>query len=1246
MLTEFAQALRQVRTAAGNPSYRALAVRAHYSSTTLADAAGGKKLPSLPVTQAFVRACGADTAEWTRRWQETAAALAAEASPQDAAARCPDDDDAAPYLGLCAYQPGDAARFHGRDELVAQVRAAVADHRFVTVVGASGAGKSSLLRAGLIAEVEATGQPVVAVTPGRRPVEEIAVALAVVSGGSVTALRQDIVGDPAGLHHAVRQLLAAREAEGDLLVVVDQFEELFTVCHDSSERAAFLAALIIAATIETSRTRIVMGLRADFYAHCCAHPELAQAMNGTQVVVGPMTSDQLRAAISRPAVDAGLSVESALLAEVTADALGEPGALPLVSHALLQTWRRRRGTVLSLSGYQAAGGIAHALAQTAESVFTSLSPAQQRAARELFLRLTALGEGTEDTKRRLDRRELDLPDSDLETVLDKLGAARLIVLDRDTVEIGHEALIRAWPRLRGWLDADRDGLRLHRRLSGDASDWAGLDRDPGTLYRGLRLAAACDWADEADVRLTAREREFLDASRVAEAREHARQRRRTRQLRWLAASLAVLMAAALTVAVVAVRQREHALAQERIATSRQLAAEAQTQAGLDPAAAIRKSLDAYRAHPTAEARGAILSLASKRRFDALLPSPSATTAEVALSPDGRWLAAPGEGRRLTLWDVPGRRRTVVFDAPLDRVIVVRFSPDGQRLAVGTLDGHIHIWELASRRIMASFTAAEPTVSLTAVRFSPDGRLLASADLRNAVKLWDIAGHTGPVTLAPQHEGPDLASRAAVEFSPDGTLLAFTDATGALALRDLRTATRAGALPSAGGWTSSAAFAPDGHTVIIPSRDAPTIRLWDVTTRRQIAEFGGDAFPQLSVVVDRVNAQLITVNTRGSVNIWDLGRRTLLAGLVKDRSLPGPVAISLDGKTIAAVVDNGIALWDRARLPLMGLTASAGSLQVSDSGRAVVASGGGSPTVIWDSRTRKGRVIASPPKSDLVSGFAILSPDEKSVAINDNGRVVVRDANTGGLVAEVPRPAGGLYVMSFAFSRDSRTLAMTTTQGGGIWFYDLNARRFVRKVAEGAVAGGLRYSPDGRMFAYTGDGTTINILDADGYLPIAKLKVVDDTPTGNWPAYEFSRDGSMLMSNDPQLTAAGKITIWNTADFAKAAEFSTPATEARSPRFSPDHRYIAAFGNNDAVTVWDAVKGDRWATLTGHTAKITGIYWNATGVLASSSEDNTVILWNTNVDDAIRQLYDSIEHDFPGAGPAPAICSAPSQSGQS
>ncbi|MBX6769676.1 MAG: hypothetical protein IRY90_21415, partial [Actinomadura rubrobrunea] len=356
--------------------------------------------------------------------------------------------------------------------------------------------------------------------------------------------RKELAEDERAVHLAVLQALAGRPADVDLLLVVDQFEEVFTLCADGAERARFIAALLTAVRAPNSRTRVVLGVRADFYARCTQHPDLVEAMRDAQVPVGPMTTDELRRAITQPAVRSGCIVEGALLARVIADAGGRANALPLVSHALRETWRRRRGTTLTLAGYEAAGGIRHALARTAEAVYAELTAEQRRLARGVFLRLVALGDGTGDTKRRVHRDELGTGRPDVDRVLDALARARLITLDTHTVEITHEALLDAWPRLRRWLDEDRADLLTHQRLAEAALAWDREHRDPGLLYRGSRLAAAAEWAERHpdDVLLGDLLRDFLAAS--------ARHERRAVRLR--RAAVAARAALALTASVTAV----------------------------------------------------------------------------------------------------------------------------------------------------------------------------------------------------------------------------------------------------------------------------------------------------------------------------------------------------------------------------------------------------------------------------------------------------------------------------------------------------------------------------------------------------------------------------------------------------------------------------------------------------------------------------------------------------------------------
>ncbi|MFD3313495.1 hypothetical protein [Streptomyces sp. NPDC058694] len=470
-IQRLAHELRALRTSAGGPSYRTMAASAGFSATTLSDAAAGRRLPSLAVVQGYVRACGGDPAEWEPRWKE-AESEAAEAVREEAA------DSAPPYRGLARFEPADRELFFGRDRLLDELRALACGHRFAVVFGASGSGKSSLLRAGLIPrlreDIARRGCPAVlrVFTPGARPATRFG------------------------------HLLTPADDEPESWVVVDQFEEVFTLCRDRAERDRFID-LLLAAREPDSRLRVVVAVRADFYARCAEHRGLADALFGAALLVGSMTADELRDTVVGPAQAVGLLVERELTARVVEEVLDRPGALPMLSHALLETWKRRRGRLLTLAAYEAAGGVRGAIAATAEEAYGQLSAAQAHTARQLLLRLIEPGQGTDDTRRPLSRAELDeWADREVPVAVERLARARLLTVDEDGVELAHEALITCWPRLRGWIDEDRERLRHHRRLTEAARAWLEHDRDPGGLYRGTRLARAEElFAD--DVRVVA-----------------------------------------------------------------------------------------------------------------------------------------------------------------------------------------------------------------------------------------------------------------------------------------------------------------------------------------------------------------------------------------------------------------------------------------------------------------------------------------------------------------------------------------------------------------------------------------------------------------------------------------------------------------------------------------------------------------------------------------------------------------------
>ncbi|MFF2951511.1 hypothetical protein ACFVVU_09245 [Kitasatospora sp. NPDC057965] len=574
----FAWELRELRRDAGDVTYRVMAGRTRYSVATLSRAAGGQQLPSMPVVLAYVQACGGDLAEWERRWH----AVVRETAAGDGG------DVDAPYRGLARFEPGDRERFFGRDRLVADLQALVDSRRVVAVVGASGSGKSSLLRAGLIPELQDRG------TVGAGPA-----AIRILTPGP----------RPASDHGA---LMEPGNGPGDTVLVVDQFEETFTLCADPAERAAFIG-LLLAAGAPGSRLRVVLAVRADFFGHCADHHDLAAALRDAVLLVGPMGPTELREAIVKPAAGAGLIVERALTSRIIEEIDGEPGGLPLLSHALLETWRHRKGRVLTEAAYEAAGGVHGAIARTAERAYNGLTPKQAVVARRILLRLVTPGDGAQNTSRPADRAELESlgagdPDTGTAAVLESLARARLITLDGDTVHLAHEALIRSWPRLNAWVDDARDTLRRHRHLTEAAKAWEDLDRDPGALYRGTRLAAAESAFTDAGHRddLTPLESRFLTTALTVRNQENRRTERSARRLRTLLATLSALIVLAMLAGVIAWQQHLTGERRRTEAAARRAAAVADGMRSSDPLTAMRLSLAAWKTADLPESRSALL----------------------------------------------------------------------------------------------------------------------------------------------------------------------------------------------------------------------------------------------------------------------------------------------------------------------------------------------------------------------------------------------------------------------------------------------------------------------------------------------------------------------------------------------------------------------------------------------------------------------------------------------------------------
>ncbi|MET8829378.1 hypothetical protein ABZX40_25985 [Streptomyces sp. NPDC004610] len=897
-LSAFAARLRALREQAGRPTYRDLARDAHYSIATLSSAAAGRQLPSLAVTLAYVRACGGDEREWRELWRRTADARAAPATPATVdAAQAAEGAARPPYAGLAAFGESDAADFFGREKLTAALVEHLAEKRLLVLFGASGSGKSSVLRAGVLPAFPGVSSPVF--TPGPHPLEECALRLAARTGAAPDSPRARLTDEPGTLHRAVRQILAARPESGggpeELIVVVDQFEEVFTLCRDAGERERFVAALVHAAQVPDSRTRVVLAVRSDFYTHCTRLPGLVEVLPRAHHPVGPMTAEELRAAIVGPAARARLTVESALLTTLMADAHGRPGALPLLSHALLETWRRRRGNALTLAGYRAAGGVEGALSQTAEAFHTALSDPQRAAARRLFLRLIALGEGTEDTKRPVPRRELDDgPDTAL--VLEQATRARLLTVDGGHAEIAHEALIRCWTRLGDWLDEDRDQERLHRALTEATTLWESLDHDPDSLYRGVRLAAVRELPRPS---LTARERAFLDACE-AEARQSLRRdRRRLRRLRRLVGALGVLLVCAVTAAGAAVRAESTVTRQRNEAVVLRAAEASVRLSPHDPALAAQIALAAYRLSPQERTRNALLSTLSVATAGPRAgggPRPTGQTP--ALTPDGRTLAM-ADGARLDLWDLadPRRpRRLSSVDGSGATWNFIEFTPDGDTLIGARADHTLWLWDTTdpTRPTLLSSRPTGHTDAIYAVAVRPDGRIAATSSYDHTLRLWDTTDPAHPRPLARLTGHTDNVKPVA--FSPDGTTLASGSDDRTIRVWDVtdphRTTTVA-VLKGHQHFVDALAYAPDGRTLLSGSDDR-TALLWDLGAlpgHREPVELARHADVVAGVAFASDGRSAVTVGVDGVVNVRDL----------TDPARPAPVAhLTNPGGTVKEV----------------------------------------------------------------------------------------------------------------------------------------------------------------------------------------------------------------------------------------------------------------------------------------------------------------------------------------------------------
>jgi WD40 repeat protein len=1082
----------------------------------------------------------------------------------------------APYRGLQVFGEEDARFFFGRDREVQRLLEKLKASTFLAVLGPSGSGKSSLVRAGLLPELRAGALAarwhMCVLRPGAAPLTALAAQLAKLAPEQPMGATLDaLADDPRTLHLAVELALAERPAGERALVLIDQLEEVFTLCRDDAQRRQLFSALLYAASAPGARSTVIVTMRADFYARCSAYPEFAQLLTAQQMLVGPMDADALRQAIEEPAWRVGLELEAGLAETILADVAAEPGALPLLEHALLELWERRRGELLTLEGYRDTGGVEGALAQRADTIFGELSPTHQRVARRMLLRLTEPGEGMEDTRRRATRDELAPGDRDtgFDVVLGRLVDARLLTTGRDEtgveiVDVSHEALIRGWPRLRGWIEADRAGLLTHRRLTDAAREWDAVQREASALYRGARLAAAREWASDHDEDLSRLEHDFLAASQAAEHGELEAARRRSRRLRMLAIGLGALLALSAVATILAIVQTKETRKQERIATSRFLSIEAEARATSDPDLSILLSLAAFNSADTPEARRSLQSqVIHQRHVKRILTGRSGPVGALAYSPDGRLLVAAGaEG--ISVWDL--HRST---------------PPATLRQLAGTV---------------------------RAVGFGAGGRLLAAAGDKGVI----VLDMTRPVH--PRVRGTWRDKVATLAVDPRGRRVVFAGVGPTVIVQDVAGGRRETfRVPDKR--VDGIAMTPDGRRAVTVGDSGASV--WNLATRKQERRF------RFRYPAGRSNKAALALSADGrrlvtdsglQTDLWDVARGTHLGKAGLGSSVDAPFAFRPDGTSLAATsqrtesteidtqrlnatgfVKRGVTGDPESRL--VGSRRDVSSLAYSADGR-ILASGSkdgtvtlwdpSSPETVSDARLRQIDTVAFDPDSGVLAmGGKSHKDDADALSFVDLARRRTVHHLPCGKVAD-PRSRSPLWAVSGACERTQFLAVANPARPRGRRFVTVLRPR--KEYSRQFFGEGARFSHDGRLIAEhvvplknerPGDGK-LSFYDKELLIwdpkapqaPVAHIKVAPaegllvGAPANS---YAFSPNGQILAigrSYDRSASDLGddvKVLLWDTRKRRTTASIRLDSY-VHSVAFDPGGALLAV-GLDDRVELW-------------------------------------------------------------------------------
>ena len=1099
------------------------------------------------------------------------------------------DDDAdlpCPYRGLFHFGPNDAEFFFGRDIFVAELYSATQTRSFIPVLGASGSGKSSVVLAGLVPKLQQEGHwQFTHFRPGADPFH--ALALALVPLYATTLNETERIAQSRQLATYLRQgniplgdvfaQIQQNFPQDRILLIADQFEELYTLCPEAETRHRFLDHLIAefqSSTAKPGKAVLVLTMRADFLGNALSYPAFADQLRSVDIKIRSMNREELAEVIEKPAAKLGVTFEGGLVERILNDVADQPGNLPLLEFALTELWHQRTGKQLTHEVYEAIGQVEGALSRHADQKYEHLSEAERTQVRRIFVQLVRPGEGAEDTRRIAMKSEIGEQSWSL---VKQLADARLVVTSRnateqETVEVVHEALIRNWGELRGWMETDRVFRAWQERLRAAKQQWEMTNRDAGSLLRGAALAEAEERLAERPDDLVA-ERELIEQSiHERERLEREKVTRRHREIRTLwGIAFGSLIALAISTGLFLTARYQ------------------QKQAELSEADSL--------------ARYSLTLLAEGKDLDAYL-----VAIQAGRIIQQRQAADPEVMSALiaTIYKGRGRNQLEGHNVTINSV---SFSPDNKTLATGSGDKTAKLWNIETGEEILTLAGHDGWIWSTS--FSPDGKTLATGSSDKTAKLWNVETGEEILTLA-GHDGRIWST----SFSPDGKTLATGSSDKTAKLWNVETGEEILTLAGHDGWINGVSYSPNGQTLVTISDDK-TVRLWNVEDGEEIDIFFGHEDSVLSVSFSPNGQTLATSSLDQTVKLWSLGTGKEILSLSGHDAPVLSVSFSPDGKTLATSSrDQTVKLWNldtgEEILNLADHDDWVNSVSFSPDGKTL-ASGSGDRTVkLWNVETES--ILTLSGHSDWVNSVEF-SLDSRIIATSSNDRMVkLWNVETGEKILTLAGHDG--WVNSVSFGPDGQTLASGSgDQTVKLWNLE-TGEEILTLVDPNEGISSIDFSPNGHLLASGGIDKTVKIWNIKTGKEVLTLSGHNDTVHGT----SFSPDGRLLATSSRDKT----VKLWDVETGEEILTLAGHDDWVDSVSFSPDGQTLATASDDQTVKLWNIETGEEVVTLTGHDSFVISVSFSPDGqILASGSGDRTVKFWNVKTGEEIATL---VGHD--------------------